>query len=45
MTAVGGLMLMAISFKLLNIKTIATGDLLPALFIAPYVVALVAQLQ
>lgn len=35
MTAVGGLLLMAISLRLLDIKRISTGNLLPALFIAP----------
>ena len=43
MTSVGGLMLLGIAFKLLNIKTIAIGDLLPALFLAPVAVSLVAQ--
>jgi len=35
MTIVGGLMLVCIAFKLLNIKTVAVGNLLPALAIAP----------
>jgi uncharacterized membrane protein YqgA involved in biofilm formation len=43
MTAVGGLLLMGISLKLLNIKHISIGDLTPALFIAPVVVQLVAN--
>lgn len=40
MTATGGLLLAAISLKLLDIKHIAVGSLLPALFVAPVVVAL-----
>jgi uncharacterized membrane protein YqgA involved in biofilm formation len=43
MTAVGGLLLMAISLKLLNIKSIAIGNLLPALFLAPVFVQLIVQ--
>lgn len=35
MTATGGLLLGAISLRLLNIKHIQTGTLLPALFVAP----------
>ena len=35
MSIVGGLMLIAIGFRLLNIKTIAVGNLLPALACAP----------
>jgi uncharacterized membrane protein YqgA involved in biofilm formation len=35
MTIVGGLMLVAIGLGLLKIKTIAVGNLLPALLIAP----------
>ena len=41
MTAVGGLLLVAIGLKLLKIKEIAIGDLLPALFVAPLLVSLV----
>jgi hypothetical protein len=37
LTAVGGVMLFGIGLRLLNIKTIAIGDLLPALFFAPLV--------
>lgn len=39
MSAVGGLLLAAISLKLLNIKQIQVGAFLPALFIAPVLVA------
>jgi len=35
MTVVGGVMLICISFRLLNIKNVAVGNLLPSLFIAP----------
>jgi uncharacterized membrane protein YqgA involved in biofilm formation len=37
-TATGGLLIFCISLRLLKIKTIAIGDLLPALFIAPVIV-------
>ena len=39
MTATGGLLLAAISLKLLNIKQIQVGAFLPALFIAPLIVS------
>lgn len=39
MTATGGLLLAAISLKLLDLKHIAVGSLLPALFVAPALVA------
>jgi hypothetical protein len=35
MTICGGLMLVGIALRLLNIKKIAVGNLLPALFLAP----------
>lgn len=44
MTAVGGLMLMGISLRLLGIKQIAIGDLLPALFVAPILVGVLSPL-
>lgn len=37
MTIVGGLMLLGIAFRLLKIKSIAIGNLLPALFFAPII--------
>lgn len=40
MTATGGLLLGAIALRLLNIKHIQTGTLLPALFVAPLLVVL-----
>lgn len=44
MTAVGGLMLMGISLRLLGIKQIAIGDLLPALFVAPLLVGVLTPI-
>jgi uncharacterized membrane protein YqgA involved in biofilm formation len=41
MTIVGGIMLICISFRLLNIKQVAVGNLLPALAIAPIFALLV----
>ncbi len=40
MTAAGGVVLLSISFRLLDIKEIRSANLLPALFIAPLAVAL-----
>ncbi len=42
MTATGGVLLLGIAFKLLKIKEIAIGNLLPALALAP-VFALLAS--
>jgi uncharacterized membrane protein YqgA involved in biofilm formation len=42
-TATGGLLIFCISLRLLKIKTIAIGDLLPALFVAPITVLLLNQ--
>jgi uncharacterized membrane protein YqgA involved in biofilm formation len=44
MTIVGGIMLICISFRLLNIKQVAVGNLLPALAIAPIFALLVHSL-
>jgi uncharacterized membrane protein YqgA involved in biofilm formation len=41
MTVVGGIMLLCIALKLLNIKSVAVGNLLPALAIAPIFALLV----
>jgi uncharacterized membrane protein YqgA involved in biofilm formation len=41
MTVVGGIMLLCIALKLLNIKSVAVGNLLPALAIAPVFALLV----
>jgi uncharacterized membrane protein YqgA involved in biofilm formation len=43
MTATGGVLLLGIAFKLLRIKEIAIGDLLPALAFAPFVVLLASN--
>ena len=43
MTIVGGLMLVSIGLGLLKIKTIAIGNLLPALAVAPFLVAVLHQ--
>ena len=44
LTATGGLMLVGIGLRLLEIKHIPVGDLLPALVVAPLLTALVAAL-
>jgi uncharacterized membrane protein YqgA involved in biofilm formation len=41
MTIVGGIMLICIALKLLNMKSVSVGNLLPALFIAPILALLV----
>lgn len=41
MTIVGGIMLICIALKLLNVKSVSVGNLLPALFIAPVLALLV----
>ena len=40
MTITGGILLLAIGFRLLKIKNIPVGNLLPALFLAPVIAAL-----
>ena len=44
-TGVGGLLLIGIGLKLLNLRSIAIGDMLPALFIAPVLATCVALLM
>ena len=44
MTICGGLMLVAIGLRLLDIKRIAVGNLLPALFLAPMIAAIAAAI-
>lgn len=44
-TAVGGLLLVGIAFRLLHIRQVPVGDLLPALFVAPLLVQVVAVLR
>jgi uncharacterized membrane protein YqgA involved in biofilm formation len=45
MTIVGGIMLICISLRLLNIKQVAVGNLLPALAIAPVFALLMNSLN
>ncbi len=45
LTATGGVMLMALGIRLLKLKNIPVGDLLPALVFAPILVAIVAGLR
>src|SRR5690606_25426612 len=45
LTAAGGLMLVGIALRLLRIKQVAVGDLLPALVVAPLLTQLVAVLR
>lgn len=42
-TGVGGLLLIGIGMKLLNLKSIAIGDMLPALLVAPLLATVVAS--
>ena len=45
LTAVGGLLLVGVALRLLRVKPLPVGDLLPALFVAPALVALVAVVR
>jgi uncharacterized protein len=45
LTAVGGLVLVGVALRLLRLKQLAVGDLLPALVVAPLLTALVASLR
>ncbi|MBC9957463.1 DUF554 domain-containing protein [Yimella sp. cx-51] len=45
LTATGGLMLVAIGLRLLNIKQIPVGDMLPALIVAPLLTQVVISLR
>lgn len=45
LTATGGLLLVGIAFRLLGIKQVPVGDLLPALVVAPLLVTLVAAVR
>ncbi|OYO24345.1 hypothetical protein CGZ93_04395 [Enemella dayhoffiae] len=45
LTATGGLMLVGLGFRLLNIRQLPVGNLLPALLVAPLLVQLVASLR
>lgn len=42
-TATGGVLLLGVGFRMLNMRAIAVGDLLPALLIAPLITALVGS--
>lgn len=44
LTAVGGLLLVGVAFRLLRVRDLPVGDLLPALVVAPPLMALVAAL-
>ena len=44
MTATGGIVILSIGFILLDIKRIRTANLLPAIFIAPAIVLILARL-
>lgn len=43
-TATGGVLLLGVGIRLLNIRAIAVGDLLPALFVAPILTAVVGSI-
>ncbi|MCZ4498247.1 MAG: hypothetical protein JWQ74_800 [Marmoricola sp.] len=45
LTATGGLMLVGVAFRLLDIKQVKVGDLLPALLVAPLLTELVVRLR
>jgi uncharacterized membrane protein YqgA involved in biofilm formation len=45
LTATGGLMLVGVSLRLLRVKQVPVGDLLPGLVVAPLLTALVAALR
>lgn len=45
LTATGGLLLVGIAFRLLRIRDVPVGDLLPALVVAPLLTTLIAALQ
>lgn len=45
LTATGGLMLVGIGFRLLRIREVPVGDMLPALVVAPLFTQLVAVLR
>lgn len=45
LTATGGVLLLGVGMRLLNIRQVPVGDLLPALLVAPLLTALVAALR
>jgi uncharacterized membrane protein YqgA involved in biofilm formation len=44
-TATGGILLLGVGLRLLNIKAVPVGDLLPALILAPVLTAAVMALR
>ena len=44
-TATGGLLLAGVALRLLRVKAVPVGDMLPALVVAPLLVTLVAALR
>jgi uncharacterized membrane protein YqgA involved in biofilm formation len=45
LTAVGGLLLVGVAIRLLRLRPLPVADLLPALLVAPLLVAIVTRLQ
>ena len=45
LTATGGVILMALALRLLRVKQIPVGDMLPALLVAPVIVAIAAAVH
>ncbi len=45
LTATGGLLLVGVALRLLRLKQLPVGDLLPALVVAPVLTAVVAALR
>jgi uncharacterized membrane protein YqgA involved in biofilm formation len=45
LTATGGLMLIGVALRLLRIRAVPVGDLLPGLLVAPLLVSVVATLR
>ena len=44
-TATGGILLLGVGLRLMKIRAVPVGDMLPALVVAPVLTALVAALQ
>jgi uncharacterized membrane protein YqgA involved in biofilm formation len=45
LTATGGLLLVGVALRLLRVREVPVGDLLPALLVAPVLVEVVARLR
>jgi uncharacterized membrane protein YqgA involved in biofilm formation len=43
-TATGGVLLLGVGLRLLNVKAIPVGDMLPALIVAPMITAVIVAL-